>query len=421
MTLISDAGRVQTQTSSVFTFDQVAPGSYELIAEGEFHPPLAGFLVLTFSLLVVATLGAEGAPKRRGLLVALLAATIPLSLIGDTWVFPLQTVLVLGWFAYRGLSGEKGHWIPGLFGAGAATGLAYPFLADFLRHPAAHSGALSLVEPWMRSTPAAWLSVFWPVVCLLILAPLNRERRGLALFFACLVVALLAGTEFLYVRDTYAGTLVRFNSCLKWWGWVYAAGVIALGALNLGSASRLCRYGSLVAILLPCAQAYDFTRQFLFSGKDQVGMIDGTNWITRDDTVRAIVATLRNRPPGICIESSDAYENTDAMVISVFSGKPCLVGWPTQENIWRDFAREIDYRVAQEHAFYAGKMDDPLQWLLLNDVRYVLWLQRDNDSNNDRFLPLHAKIKSRYAWRLFAGTGTDWAVGFWERVDPPKP
>jgi hypothetical protein len=35
VTLISDAGRVQTQTSSVFTFDQVAPGNYELIAEGE--------------------------------------------------------------------------------------------------------------------------------------------------------------------------------------------------------------------------------------------------------------------------------------------------------------------------------------------------------------------------------------------------
>ena len=35
VTLISDAGRVQTQTSAAFTFDQVAPGSYELIAEAK--------------------------------------------------------------------------------------------------------------------------------------------------------------------------------------------------------------------------------------------------------------------------------------------------------------------------------------------------------------------------------------------------
>jgi hypothetical protein len=35
VTLISDAGRVQTQTSLTFTFDQVAPGNYELIADGE--------------------------------------------------------------------------------------------------------------------------------------------------------------------------------------------------------------------------------------------------------------------------------------------------------------------------------------------------------------------------------------------------
>jgi hypothetical protein len=35
VTLISDAGRVQAEAGLSFTFDQVAPGSYELIAEGK--------------------------------------------------------------------------------------------------------------------------------------------------------------------------------------------------------------------------------------------------------------------------------------------------------------------------------------------------------------------------------------------------
>ena len=389
----------------------------ELIAEGEFHPPLSGFLFLTFSLLVIGALSADGAPQRRPVLHALLAATIPLSIIGDTWVFPLQLALVLCWFIYRALARERDLWLPGLFGAGGAAALAYPFLADFLRHPAANSGTLKLVAPELHATPVAWLAVFWPLVCLLALSPLNRERRGLSLFFACSLFVLLAGTEVFYIRDTYTGTLARFNSCLKWWGWVYAAGIMGLGALNLGSRSRICRYGSLVAILLPAAQLYDFTRQFLFSEKNQVGMIDGRQWFAGDPTMKGIISTLRHRPDGICIDSSNTYENTEATVAPVFAGKSCYVGWPTQENIWRDFAVEINSRVAQEADFYAGRMADPLQWLLSNNIRYVLWLQKDNDHNNERFLPLDAKIRSHYAWRLYAGTGTDWAVGFWERID----
>jgi hypothetical protein len=405
------------KTGDASTELPVAPLS-ELLAEGEFHPPLTGFLIMAFSLLLVGTLSAEGTPQRRPILTALLAATIPLSIIGDTWVFPLQVVLVLSWFVYRGLAGEKGHWVPGLFGATAGTALCYPFLSEFLRHPAAQSGAVGFVTAQMHATPMEWLSIFWPLACLLLLAPLNRERRGLTLFFACLLVVLLLGTEMFYLRDTYTGTLARFNSCLKWWGWVYASGVIGLGALNLGSRSRICRYGSLLAIILPMLQAYDFARQFAWSNRDQMGKIDGTDWITRDITISAMVSTLKSRPPGITIESSDAYENTDSTVISVFAGKTCYVGWPTQERIWRDFAQEIGDRVREEDAFYAGKMDDPLRWLLAKNIRYVFWLQRDNDHDNERFPPLDRKIRSRYLWKLYAGTGDTWAVGYWERIDP---
>lgn len=390
----------------------------QLIAQGEFHPPLTGFLLMALSLLVMGTLSSGDTGQNRATLFALLAATIPISIAADAWVLPLQLTLVLSWFIYRGLSGETSHWLPGLFGAGASFALCYPFLVNFLQHPAAQGGSIRLVTQQMHAMPLAWLAIFWPLVVLVVLAPLNRERRGLALFFACLLVVLLAGTEMFYIRDTYTGTEVRYNSCLKWWGWVYASGIIGLGALNLGSRNRICRYGSLVAILLPTAQAYDFGRQFMFSSKDQMGMIDGTGWLSSDDTVGGIITTLKGLPPGIAIESSDLYENSDSTLISVFAGKTCYVGWPTQERIWRNFPREIGDRVAEEDRFYAGTMDDPLKWLLTKNIRYVLWLQRDNDHLNERFLPLDRKIKSHYLWRLFAGTGDNWAVGFWERIDP---
>jgi uncharacterized membrane protein len=398
----------------------VEPLSYVII-KGEFHPPLMGFVILAFSFLVIFTLDAEKSPRQRRLLHALLAATIPLALIGNTWVFPLQLILVVAWFAYRGISGERDHWLAGLFGAGAATALAYPFLVNFLQQPSVHASAINLTKSGDHATPAAWLSVFWPLVVLMILAPLNAERRSLGTFLVCLWAGLLVFTEAFYNHDVNGATWVRFNSTLKWWGWIYAAGVLSLGAVNLGSRSRLCRYGSLIAVLLPCIQAYDYGRDFAEKPKESVGYLDGSYWMTRDFAIRDIVSALKARPDGICLDSGVTFGNTDATVIAIFGNKQAFMGWPVQEGIWRMNRTEVRDRLTQVNDFYAGKTADPLAWLLENDVRYVLWLQKDNDSLNARFLPLWEKIKSRYAWRHFAGNDGDWAVGFWERIDPPAP
>jgi hypothetical protein len=395
----------------------VEPLSY-LVVKGEFHPPLIGFLVLAFSLLVIASLAGEATPRRRWVLHALLAASIPLALIGNTWVFPLQAVLVLGWFVYRGLAGERAHWLAGLFGGGAACTLAYPFLVHFLQAPAVHTTVLRATHRGDHATVVEWLSVFWPLVGLMLLSFLNRERRGLCMFFGAVWLVLLAGTEIFYNHDINGGTWERFNSTLKWWGWIYAGGVLTLGALNLSARSRLCRYASLVVILLPCAMIYDYGRQFVETPKDTMGHLDGTYWITRDTALRDIVSALKSRPDGICIDSNLAFANTDANVLGLFGNKKAYLGWPVQEGIWREFRTEIRDRQAEVAAFFAGKMADPLAWLLKNDIRYVLWLQKDNDDLNARFLPMDAKIKSRYVWRHYAGTDTDWAVGFWERADP---
>jgi uncharacterized membrane protein len=399
----------------------VEPLSY-LIVKGEFHPPLIGFVILMFSLLVIATLAGERTPRQRQVLHAFLAATIPLSLIGNTWVFPLQTTLVAGWFLYRGISGEKGHWLAGFFGAGIGAALAYPFLVSFLQQSAAHTTAFRLTLPGQHATVVEWLSVFWPLVCLMVMAPWNRERRSLSLFFVCLWAVLLAATEIFYNHDINGGTWERFNSTLKWWGWIYAGGILTLGSLNLGSRSRFCRYASLLVILLPCAQIYDYGRQFVETPKDAMGKIEGTDCLTRDFALRDMVSALAARPDGICLDSGVTFGNTDATMLAIYGNKQAFMGWPVQEGIWRENRTEVRDRVAQVDAFYHGKIDDPLRWLTDNNVRYVLWLQKDNDHLNERFAPLWTKIKSRYTWQHFAGNDGDWSVGFFERTDaPPAP
>jgi hypothetical protein len=68
---------------------------------------------------------------------------------------------------------------------------------------------------------------------------------------------------------------------------------------------------------------------------------------------------------------------------------------------------------------YAGTLPDTLAWLLHNDVRYILWLPRDNSDLNSRFGPLREAIKPRYYWHNMCGDEKTLAVGFWVRIDDP--
>jgi hypothetical protein len=187
----------------------------------------------------------------------------------------------------------------------------------------------------------------------------------------------------------------------------------------MGSRSRLCRYGAIVVVLIPCVEMYDYGSEMFYFPKPDRGHLDGTYWITKDYAIRDIVSALRTRPDGICIDSGNTTSNTDATVLTIYANKQAYVGWPVQEGIWREHRSEIGARIEEEKAFYSGKMADPLGWLLANDIRYVLWLQKDNDNMNVRFLPLWNKIRSHYVWRHYGGNDGNWAVGFWERIDPP--
>ena len=81
---------------------------------------------------------------------------------------------------------------------------------------------------------------------------------------------------------------------------------------------------------------------------------------------------------------------------------------------------EIRERLAQDDAFYEGKIPEPLSWLLHNNVRYVLWLPRDNLDGNKRFRPIFERIHSRYYWHHLYGDDDTFQIGFWERIDDSR-
>jgi uncharacterized membrane protein len=259
------------------------------------------------------------------------------------------------------------------------------------------------------------LLVFWPVVALLVLAFWNRERRSLMFCLVALWSFQLGFTEFFYNDDLYGESVNRFNTCLKWWGWVFAGATLSLGALNLSSKSKICRYGSAVILFSSLLFAIPLGWEFLLTKKPSLGKMEGSGWLETDPVIKDIITVLASRPDGIALQSGLERFNTPSPGVALFGRKQSLLGWPWHETTWRGVLPEIEQRRQQIEQFYQGKMESPLAWLLQNDVRYILWLPQDNPEANKNFRPLMEQIKSHYGWHAFYGNDHDFAVGFWER------
>jgi hypothetical protein len=394
------------------------PLSY-ILTNGDYHPPLSGFLLLGLASALMAALASGAGPSHRGTYHALLAATVPISFISNAWIFPLQSLLVVGWFVYRILEGEGRSWVAGLAGAATAAALEIPFLAGFTGQAIGNHVAIHWTRPEDHTPLLGWLMVFWPVVGIVILSLFNGERRSLTLFFAVIWSLELAATEFFYNSDDFTGVWSRFNSTLKWWPWVYAGIVVTLGACNLGARSRICRYGTMLLLLPTLAFGVDLAGDFVGLRKDAAGQWAGSAWIERDPVMRELIAELGRRPDGVALESGLVLTNSESPAVLLFSGKQCLLGWPHHEITWRGRLPEIAERLVQVTSLYQGTLQDPLGWLLLNDVRYVVWLPRDNAAGGGRFQRMSREIGPRYSWHPLHDQMETSDVGYWERIDDP--
>src|ERR1035438_7165021 len=177
--------------------------------------------------------------------------------------------------------------------------------------------------------------------------------------------------------------------------------------------------GSTFLLLATLVFGVDLAREFARLPKDAAGKLAGSMWVDKDPVIRDMIIELRTRPDGVALESGLVMANTQSPAVSLFAGKQSLLGWPWHETTWRGAFTEISERLTQLNAFYQGKLPDPLGWLLHNNVKYVLWMPRDNMNGNALFQPIFDKIRPRYFWHHMYGDERSFTVGYWERVDPP--
>ncbi len=180
------------------------PMSY-IIVNGDYHPPLIGYVLLALAATLIAAQATGAAGRRRAINNALLAATVPVALIANAWIFPLQCLLVGGWFIYSAVTRDGGYLVPALVGLAVAATLEYPYLVEFTQQTIASNAAISLTERSDHTPWVGWLLTFWPVAGIMLLGLFNRERRSLTVFLIAIWAIELAATEIFYNHDVYGG------------------------------------------------------------------------------------------------------------------------------------------------------------------------------------------------------------------------
>ncbi|HUA86883.1 MAG TPA: DUF2298 domain-containing protein [Bryobacteraceae bacterium] len=383
-----------------------------LIGLGDDHPPLSGYLLLTLALLAIALIESGRALRAS---YAILAATVPLTIAANAWDLPLELFLAAGWIAYRIAIRKRIEWKPLTLGFGSMLLLLAPFLVHFAPHALALHNTIRLVPRGLHTPLIPGLLIFYPAIAVVALHLICGERSRQSLAFCAIFVALAVASEIFFVDDVYSGKYERFNTVLKWWSWIYSAILLVIGALNLRSPSRVCRFATIAVLVLICGYARELGAAWFGPPKPHASQLDGAAWLRDDPEQRAMLEFLSSRPPAIVLQRISDRGYVPQPALAIFAGDLAFLGWPNHEDIWRGYLPEIDQRFDAVKKFYNGEVPDAARWLSGNRIAYVVWSHDDNQLNS--FARVNDEIHGTYRWREFSST-PDLHAGIWCHIGP---
>jgi hypothetical protein len=191
--------------------------------------------------------------------------------------------------------------------------------------------------------------------------------------------------------------------------------VMSAGAYGMASRSKALRYSLATVLIVVSTYGVDLGRHLIATPKGDFGKLDGMAAITSDPIERAVLAYLRAQPRGIVLQRPETGAFTPAPALVLFSGQQAFFGWAAHERLWRGQRADVDLRVKEVAAFYAGEMPESLQWLLVNRIDHVLWLKSEMKQPAAAFGRINDAIGPAYDWHEFYRAG-DFRVGIWTRV-----
>ncbi|WP_022942801.1 DUF2298 domain-containing protein [Psychromonas hadalis] len=390
-----------------------------LTMQGDFHPPLGGFLLVLIAITCILLIEQPraypvnaNAPPTKGAYQAILVSTGPLMWITNTWVLPLQALLIFSWVAYRLIIKAELNWKAIILGGLIPLFLMVPFLNEFTR------SALSLSIKWVGNenhTPLiSGLLLLWPQLLLLAIGLYLGKKMPVIWLFVSTFSIFLIASELLFIDDPMGGIYERFNTTLKWWSWLQVAVVVSLSTLLMASKNRIIRAVNLLILIALSSYALELAYYFNKTAKPSSGKLKGDYFITRDQVKKQTLEYLISAPYGVVLEGVDKAAYGKTSTLALFSNKSSLVGWHSHESQWRGHPAFINQRGSDARAFYQGQLDNSLAWLLQNRVTYIVWSKDDLNRAQDKDTRqrIHSRIHLQYHWITIQKVGRD-EYGLW--------
>jgi hypothetical protein len=376
---------------------------------GGYHAVLSGFL-LQFMALTIFVAHPLASTSVRTRLDFVLGLTVPLTIGANAWVLPLQASLVGAWKLWSRFASGQWDLRYLLTGAGIGVLLLLPFLAG-LGAATGHVG-LQLVHSSQHAPLAQFLIVFWPLIVLVLVVPLAGQVRSLTGFLATVFLVLLVCSELFNAFDGgYRDEMLRFNSALKWWGWIFTGGVFSISACLLASNRFAVRLVAAIVLVLVSAFVFDSGR--LLASRSFSAKIDGNGFYAKNRANGRMIEYLAHAPRGIVLEKLYDDRPVDTGIYGSFAEKPSLVGLPWVLRVWKRNLTELPTLLSEINRFYAGTHPQATRFLLDHDVRYVVWSARER-KDVDTWQSIMKSIDSDYRWMEFSSWPSS-HVGLWIR------
>jgi hypothetical protein len=380
-------------------------------AIGGYHAVLSGFLLLFLALAVMVAIPQASRPVRARL-EFLLGVTVPLTLCANAWVFPFQAALIAAWKVRDWLiSGNRNLFYLAL---GAAIGILLLLPALVGLGAASTHMRLHLV-PWGAHVPLKqFIVVFWPLLVLTALIPLAGLTWSLGGFFAAFFLGALFLTEFFNVDDQgYAGSFLRFNPALKWWGWLFTGGVFMLSAYLMASSRRAFRVAASLVLILVSFYAVDIARFFVGQARGFSAQFDGSKVYGQNLGNKRMMQVLAEAPYGIVLEKLYEDRPNDTGIYGSFALKPSLMGIPWVLRMWKRDLAELPSLMAEINSFYAGSHPNAARFLEDRNIRYVVWSVRESN-DTATWDAIDNSIGDTFRWMEFSDK-PDRHIGLWIR------